>query len=268
MAMLGIELIIIYLAIGAPFGVNRGWQERPAFSLSAAIRAALLWPVAAFQGLACWRKQKRAAGEAVKHFGPEHQAQRDALAALTELSRALYPIVSTATAGQLWIQGRDALDKYTGLTATVNNLDENAELSPRASEIFRLEGLTGQDLQRAGRCVQRRNATRLRAHQIQARQELLEALSQAQQTVNTATTDVRVKDLWQGFMEKARQLCLVLGDTETTQEVTLLLGEDKHTSTVIDVNLTSLCSTVTGDFLPKSNLPAQPIAGDFISSFR
>jgi hypothetical protein len=234
--MMWLELITVYLAIGAPFAVSQGMNLRGEGKaetitvLLQSLRAALLWPLAAWP----WLRQKlarpaSATGYSNRHTGPEAKEQRAALAELTLLVRALPSCVSVAETERLWQQCRDAMEKYTGLTSSVYQLDKDASLSARAYELFRLEGRAGEDLLRAGRCLQRRNAARLKAHQIHARQEFLRVLEEINRRLDDAPFDTSVEELWQGFIGRARQLCLALQDEETAQEVTRrLAGASAH----------------------------------------
>jgi hypothetical protein len=238
-AMMWAELITIYLAIGAPVGVSRALsgRRRPLTRMvGAALWATLSWPLTA----ARWLHGKRAAASVSAQtrdgsFGPDEPAQRAALAALTNLSLALRPLTSTAISEQLWLQCRDALEKYAGLTSAVKKIDPAAMPAPRDMEFFRLAGHMGDDLTRAGRCLQRRNAARLRAHQIKARQEFLAALQSAQREIESAravlpheeTSASYLEELWHEFLERARQLCLALDEADTAQEVTRRLAEEQ-----------------------------------------
>lgn len=270
--MFSLELITIYLAVGASFAVSQGWRGGQPFAFGAALRGLVIWPWAA----ARWFTQKRAMSVLAtgkgNEPGPETRAQRATQIALTELSRVLPSFMSVADTEQLWQQCRAALEKYTELTATVNNLDETASLGPRATELFLLDKRDGLDLARAARCLQRRNAARLKAHQIQARQEFLRALQDTQRVVTKALAHapqdlaraVYVEELWHGFIERARQLCLALQDTETAQKVTRRLADahayrarpavpalNKITPPQLEVEI---CTPETN--LPFTNMPA------------
>ena len=232
--MMWLELITIYLAIGAPFAVSLGWRANAPFAYRKALPTFILWPLVATRRLSQrLTGAKPTTGISNEPLGPEQQAQRATQLALTKLSRALPLLASVADAEQLWQQCRQALEKYIGLTSAVYQLDENETPGPRASELYRLDGLDGADLAGAARCWQRRNAARLKAHQIKARQEFQRALQEAQQVVTNAlrrspvesAVAVYVEELWLGFLDCARQLCLTLQDKEAAPEVTRRLAD-------------------------------------------
>jgi hypothetical protein len=233
-AMMWLELITIYLAIGAPFAVNLGWSANPAFAYRKALLALFVWPLIAIRRLLKWlQTEVSAAGSDHEPFGPEEQAQRAVQLSLTALSRALPLLTSAATAEQLWQQCRLALEKYTGLTSEALHLSEIEPLGSRATELYTLAGRQGADVALAARCLQRRNARLLKEHQMIARQEFQQALLAAHQVVNSAlksspseaTAAVYVEELWLGFLESARHLCLTLQDELAAPDVTRRLAD-------------------------------------------
>lgn len=186
--MLLSELAIIYLAAAAPFGVGhfldrRAPQPRRTRRVATSAAAALAWPLTALLFLL-----RLAGTRADGATGPDdglsrggqkiERAQRSAVGALRAVEDVL------AERGQLEEAGRHALfaarecvERYAGLALACAGAREEAAPSPREMELCRIAGRAGDDLLAAGRCVHRRNVTRLLAHRERARSELVHALA-------------------------------------------------------------------------------------------
>ncbi len=82
---------------------------------------------------------------------------------------------------------REAVERYVGLTLAARGLDADADAAPtaREMELCRIAGRTGDDLSNAGRCVHRRNVSRLHAHRERARAELFHALAATRETATS-----------------------------------------------------------------------------------
>src|SRR5205085_9303349 len=72
---------------------------------------------------------------------------------------------------------RECVERYAGLALAGACAREDAAPAPRELELCRIAGRAGDDLLAAGRCVHRRNVTRLLAHRERARSELVHALA-------------------------------------------------------------------------------------------
>src|SRR5205814_10533968 len=72
---------------------------------------------------------------------------------------------------------RECVERYAGLALACAGAREDAAPAPRELELCRIAGRAGDDLLAAGRCVHRRNVTRLLAHRERARSELVHALA-------------------------------------------------------------------------------------------
>ncbi|HJR07074.1 MAG TPA: hypothetical protein VJ842_07450 [Pyrinomonadaceae bacterium] len=193
------EIIIIYLAAAAPFGVS-DFLNRPASaartrSLFKATRAALLWPLALFSRPLVQKNLRRrelktnarAASSSSRELRID-DARRALLSALyrtEDLAQQVSGAASVATREAVRT-GIEAVERYVGLALAVENADTEASPSPRETELCRLAGRTGDDLRIAGRCHQRRNAVRLKTHQAQSRLELLHALAELREVFERA----------------------------------------------------------------------------------
>jgi len=196
------ELIIIYLAAAAPFGVS-DFLNRPAGvahtrSLFNAARAALCWPLALLSRPLIRKKFSRRelkTDESVASSSRElriDNARRALLSTFYRMEDLARAESSGATSfGATFVAAREALreagaavERYVGLALAVENACLDA--SPRETELCRLAGRAGDDLKVAGRCHQRRNAARLKAHHAQSRLELLHALAELREVFESA----------------------------------------------------------------------------------
>ncbi len=166
------ELITIYLAAGAPFGFQHLLCRRPR-SLSRAIRAALLWPLAAVKILFSRTRSDDAGAAAALLNEQVGHAQGKLLSSLY----ALAEMAQDAKVERAVRAAKEAVEKYVGLTLAAAEMDVAGEPSGRELELYRVAGRKGADLLLAGRCARRRNAARLARHQARSRVELLHALA-------------------------------------------------------------------------------------------
>lgn len=145
----------------------------------------LLWPVAAVAAVFLARKRKGAEEtereRAALGFEEKiEQATRRLLAMLfkvEEQARAL-PGRQGRRSERVAIVVRESVEKYVGLTLGSREASADAPPSESEMELSRLAGRTGDDLLLAGRCIHRRNVTRLLAHRERARADLLHALAE------------------------------------------------------------------------------------------
>ncbi|MCA1628428.1 MAG: hypothetical protein LC742_10755, partial [Acidobacteria bacterium] len=187
------ELITIYLAAAAPVGVayflQQGERSPRSRTFAKAVAVALCWPFALFfQFFSGQTPVAEQIGE--EATSPDDEQLHAALAACLD---ALHEAEDTAheTFGVQSEQLRHALldacsglERYVGLTRAATLVTENAPPSARETELPRVAGRTGDDLQIAGRCLHRRNVARLRAHQTRARVELLHALAEIHEVID------------------------------------------------------------------------------------
>ena len=189
-----VELITVYLAFAAPVGVRYFLRLSPRprrpHRLTFAAAAALLWPLVIFSHYLTREKLSRGINAMNKNNPPAPDAppRRDAKADEFErgLLDALHGLEDAARqscgehAGPTADAARDAcatVERFTGLTLAAALADPDAEPAASESELARVSGRTGADLETAGRCVHRRNVARLGAHRRNARVELLHALA-------------------------------------------------------------------------------------------
>lgn len=188
-----IEAITIYLAAGAPFGVNyylRSEQrvgESRALWLLRATGSALGWPLAALTIILA--RRRRSAAEAATDRNSSFASPED-----EKIERARREMLATLGKVEELAQGfsererrrceraalliRESIEKYMGLTLGAREASADARPAAREMELCRISGRTGDDLLMAGRCIHRRNVARLLAHRERARTHLLHALAE------------------------------------------------------------------------------------------
>lgn len=192
------EAIIIYLAAGTSFGVYNFLREQnPASRFHAwlkATRAVILWPLAAAkilrprpnEGSPAGTTNEQASAQFVERIG---QANGKLLASLYRLVELLNvpPGGEREKMERASRTVREIVEKYVELTMTAAETNPDAPPTRREMELFRVAGRKGDDLLLAGRCIHRRNAARLVAHQARARTELLHALAEIREIVGGVT---------------------------------------------------------------------------------
>lgn len=184
-AMSWSELVIIYLATAAPFGVARflsAGHARTRRGLASSAAAALLWPRTLFSLI---KRSARSARHAARDDGfpgeaRVEQAERAAVSALLSVEDILEGACGPLGGEESYAMfaARSAVGRYAGL-ALASSEEVAAQPTPRETELWRVAGRTGEDLLTAARCVRRRNAALLASHRERARDELIHALAAA-----------------------------------------------------------------------------------------
>ena len=182
------DLFIIYLAAAAPFGVARFLSERTdgadnGAALLKAAGAALAWPFTSLPRL-LRRLSSSRKEEAHGDFGsaPDERrvesVKREAVNALRVVEDLLMEAGALAEESERHklYAARECVERYAGLAGACADARADARPTPREMELCRIAGRGGDDLLVAGRCVHRRNVTRLVAHRERASTELVNAL--------------------------------------------------------------------------------------------
>jgi len=179
------ELVIIYLATAAPFGVARflsAGHARTRRGLASSAAAALLWPRTLFSLI---KRSARSVHNAARADGfpgeaRVEQAERAAVSALLSVEDILEGACGPLGGEESYAMfaARSAVGRYAGL-ALASSEEVAAGPTPRETELWRVAGRTGEDLLTAARCVRRRNAALLASHRGRARDELIHALAAA-----------------------------------------------------------------------------------------
>ena len=186
------QLITIYLAAAAPAGVlfflRRPAHDARVCSVARAATAGLFFPftLAAYalargnlfgattpadsRGTRDERIESARKALVAALHGFEDRAREAGGRRADDAARAAHDLTST-------------VERYAGLTLALAGAEPDGEPDARETELARLAGRGGEDLEIAGRCVRRRNASRLREHQARSRLELLHALAELQDTL-------------------------------------------------------------------------------------
>jgi hypothetical protein len=261
--MLWSELIIIYLAAAAPFGVsNFLCQPATATRTRALLRAtgaALLWPLTLLTRPLVQKNSRRVETETAMTELPssevsasrEERMEAARRALLSSLYRAgdiaeTVSFVNTAAAGGAVRYTIATVERYVGLALLVADADEAASLpvhAPRETELCRIGGRTGDDLHIAGLCHGRRNIARLRAHHADSRLELLHALAELREVFETThaatTTDAHTAT---EHVAGARPLFAALLETYARAIDLLSLLEDERAARRVARLLDAACA--------------------------
>ena len=183
------ELFIIYLAAAAPFGVARFLSEHTGgagtgTALFKAAGAALAWPFTSLprllRRLASLRTTETSA---VECLAPDERRVEEVKRAAVNALRCVEDLLADAGAldeeseRHKLYAARECVERYVGLAAACATARADARPTPREMELCRIAGRGGDDLLVAGRCVHRRNVTRLVAHRERASAELVQALA-------------------------------------------------------------------------------------------
>jgi hypothetical protein len=253
--MITSDIFIIYLAAAAPFGVSRFLSEQaggagtwPALMRGAG--AALAWPFTSLTRL-LGRASSRRDEEAADFEGRIHDEPRveqvkraavNALRAVEDSLEASRPALDEVGRHALYA-AREGVERYAGLALAAAQARPEARPSVREMELCRIAGRGGDDLLTAGRCVHRRNVTRLVAHRERASAELVQALAavcalacESQTTTRAADPVEQLRAGGAGRISEAlpRALSLVvellslLDDRATSEAVARLLDAERE----------------------------------------
>jgi hypothetical protein len=248
------ELTIIYLAAAAPFGVARFVEERErgtraARSLLKSAAASLAWPATALLSLTrnVAKAQTCEAPSDFKEQVPDEQSVERARRATVNSLRAVEDLIVNASVRgceperHAMFAVRECVERYTGLALACATAHEEARPSARELELCRVAGRAGDDLLVAGRCLRRRNITRLRVHRERARTELVHALAAAREAAHnlypsrlqfhsTERTDETTKQISEALVQalsRAVELLSLFDERESVVAVARLLEAER-----------------------------------------
>jgi hypothetical protein len=123
------------------------------------------------------------------------EAERQQHASLQKVMRLTQDLsgAERAKAERVFCVVRGTVERYVGLTLAAAESDPHAPPGEREMELCRIAGRKGDDLSLAGRCIHRRNAARLIAHQARARTELLHTLAEIRELAGSAASSMNAK---------------------------------------------------------------------------
>ena len=180
------EIITIYLAIGAPFGVyyfvQTGMRRNSFKVFFKSLAAIFMFPLFGFEPFRrkFFGKQTRSTNlETNSNSEKLEQLQRRMCRDFIAQSEFALPLQTNLITGHSSLSlfdFREILERYIGLTLALNGSVIDSGFTKPETEIFQIAGRTKEDLQLAARCLHRKNYQRLQVHQIQARRDFLRVL--------------------------------------------------------------------------------------------
>lgn len=198
------EIIIVYLAIGAPFGVYHFLKRREAEAnleiIGRSLAAILFWVF--FAAVWLWQTavERNAARESALDLATENK-----IAETVSNLEAIYSNSAAQTNKSSFFEFREMLARYVGLTEAWHESAPHATAFAHEIETLRVAKREKLDLQLGGRCIHRRNVMRLKTHQLRAAAEFLAIC-------RTFADD-------QSFLREAVNLAEVLADNATALEL-------------------------------------------------
>ena len=156
------DLIIIYLACGSPFGVYQITMRQPDRSgveVLKIVSSFLFWPLYLGDLLIG------------RIFNSRERADEDRHFRIEEIRQEIECLAFSGESISRLFEFREIFYRFTGLSEAVN-----ATIGRSTNEIFVVTGHDNNSL--GSRCLDRRNAKRLAFHQVIARNEFIDLLSQ------------------------------------------------------------------------------------------
>lgn len=207
------DFIIIYLAIGAPFGVHYFLRHRAEKNKSASVFLrsvciALAWIPRLFQLVTRYRRER---------FVPETDENAENERKISELQKSLcadfLSAVKNPSTKMTLFEYREVLERYAGLTQAAREADENADAAPHEGEIFRIGKQNDEELKISAQVVHRQNVFKLRRHQIAARADFMQTLDKFRFAEESSKE--KITKSWQ----TALKLTQLLDDSEAERAV-------------------------------------------------
>jgi hypothetical protein len=209
--------------------------------------SALAWPFTSLRRLVGRASRRGApAGTSEGGDGVGHRVERAKRAAVNAL-RAVEDALEDACAfkdeaGRFALYAaRESVERYAGLALAAEGASPEARPTAREMELCRIAGRGGDDLLTAGRCVHRRNVTRLVAHRERASAELVQALAAVRDLAREtraarrpahlaehlrAGDRARLSEALTRALSRAAELTALLGDRATAERVARLLDAE------------------------------------------
>jgi hypothetical protein len=206
------EFLIIYLSIGASFGVYFFLSRRP-INRNSTFLLKTVCVVFGWCFYAVYLISRRSHNIYEANLTSDSIAENE----IEKIARKLlasYSEISPNEKSVSFFQFREIVERYTGLTSALQDSTESTEFK---NELFVLAGRKNQDLQLANRCLQRKNLLRLKAHQIQAGQDFLRIFEKLDQSASVNSRE--------SLFSAAGQLAIQLADDETRNRLIRIKSE-------------------------------------------
>jgi hypothetical protein len=197
--MTWIDFLIIYLAVGAAFGVYFFLKNREYFSLfflflySIFVVCGWVW----FAAELIWRRIFSYSA-AARAEAAGWQCECEVKRAAEDLQRAFAAVRNQNT--EFFFEFREIIDRYVGLSLAAQG---DAGATEAEMEFFRAAGRSRREVPIAAEILHRRNLLRLETHRIAARQDFLQACGKLAAHERLQT--------------EARRLAILLKDTEAVR---------------------------------------------------
>lgn len=223
-----IELLTIYLTIGAPFGVyfylkNRGNLTRAAL-IAQTIGAVLGWFYYAFRLLDQRLKTVNFAGSKTD-AGNQREKQIEIVN--RQLQKAFIGLTVNSQAYSIF-EFREVLDRYIGLSLATQNSAADDPAGEHELELFRLAGHAKKELKLAGQIMHRKNYLRLKTHQIAARLDFLKISRRLYEQILFPGENSNGKiDEWRSYQFEALRLTNLLDDSDAERDLRQLNIEEE-----------------------------------------
>ncbi len=229
------DIITIYLALGAPLAVHYFLQNREK-NFKAVLKALGVMLMFPFVVVRLFLSRNPT---------PQHQFQNEKVernkcfvfSALNEIRDSSKRIKENESIERLVFVIRENLEKYSGLAVVSEQIDENDEPSKHEKEVFHVSGCETNEIKIAASCMHRRNVKQIILHRNRARNNLLHALAEIEETVNESKALLMNPSLARQINESLTRLY------KNTIEV-LFQIEDENAAEIIDRLLNKTLSQV------------------------
>jgi hypothetical protein len=222
-----IEILIIYLAIGAPFGVYYFLKHRELFSrpqlLAKTLLAALFWVYYAGQLVSA---KLRSLKDTQNGADSDVSREKEIEAASQSLLNAFSKLADDGK--PTFFEYREILERYIGLTLAVQNSSADSPVQAHETEVFRVVGHEKSELQLAGRIMHRKNFLRLQAHERAARHDFLQVAAQIYEKKSFPSINLNGKlEAWHSYQRSILLLAELLEDAEAAKALKRLADSAK-----------------------------------------
>lgn len=222
------ELFIIYLTIGAPFGVYFFLKQRERlFGVDLFVKsifAALFWFYYALQMLISQVSLlKNTGGDSFSDSSREKEID-----AVSQKIQAAFAKLSETGEKPSFFEFRELIERYTGLTLAVQGSAVDSPATAHETEIFRIAGFEKKELQLAGRIQHRKNFLRLQAHERAARFEFLKVCEKFNEKNSSPDANLNGKlEAWQEYQTNVLLLAELLEDAEALRTMRRMFNAGK-----------------------------------------
>jgi hypothetical protein len=220
------EIITIYLAIGAPFGVYQFLQFRTQRPMGILIIKSFAWWFGWLFFFIQFLSQKLFTFTFVNELQTDSELEKN----LKEAEKKLFDVFFMANGiinNKLsFFEFRETVERYIGLS--IANSTSTVDFSPEESkhEFFQVAGLKDEQLKIAGRCFQRRNLATLKRHQELAGLDLLKILTEICRQLHLAA-DIEAKDIFFQFEKAILRILVQLDDAQTETNIRRKLKNER-----------------------------------------